>query len=305
MKGQKDYTMKKKQSLINIYGIIIVGSALFAGSVNIFIVPLGLYNGGGIGIAQILRSLLVNFLDLKATFDIAGIINLCFNIPLFIIAYKSISHKFFYGTLCSVIVQTICLTLIPIPTTPIINDVMVDLIVGGIVSGIGIGLCLQQGASGGGIDILGMYTSIKLKSFSVGKLSLIINVCIYIICAVLFDISTAIYSVIYATVFSLVLDKLHLQNIAISAMIFTKNKDVKQVIMKELKRGVTYWHGAGAYTDSDTDILVTVISKYEVNTLKKFVLNLDADAFIILSEGLQITGNYEKRLIPPISDNHK
>ena len=45
------------------------------------------------------------------------------------------------------------------------------------------------------------------------------------------------------------------------------------------------------------DIIVTIISKYEISALKKLVLDLDEHAFIVISEGLHVIGNYEKRLL--------
>ena len=61
-------------------------------------------------------------------------------------------------------------------------------------------------------------------------------------------------------------------------------------------RGVTCWNGQGAYTGEESKILVTVISKYEINQLKRIVLEKDPKAFIIFNEGLNVTGNFEKRL---------
>lgn len=61
-------------------------------------------------------------------------------------------------------------------------------------------------------------------------------------------------------------------------------------------RGVTCWKGYGAYTGEDTLVLVTVISKYEINQLKKIVYDIDDKAFVIFNEGMNVTGNFEKRL---------
>ena len=61
-------------------------------------------------------------------------------------------------------------------------------------------------------------------------------------------------------------------------------------------RGVTCWEGKGAYTGENTSILITVISKYEINQLRKIVLDRDPKAFIIFNEGMNVIGNFEKRL---------
>ena len=112
----------------------------------------------------------------------------------------------------------------------------------------------------------------------------------------MFNLETAIYSIIYMVVMYSVCDHTHYQNINMTAMIFTKNIDVQFAIMQETGRGVTYWKGAGAYTDDETLILVCAINKYEENQLKKIIYTLDENAFVIFSEGMSISGNFEKRL---------
>lgn len=288
--------MTKKNQLTNIASVAI-GSILFAIGCNLFTVPMGVYNGGVIGIAQIIRTILVENFNLQLNFDIAGVINFLLNLPLFILAFKSISRRFFFLTLFGIAVQTIAFSMIPIPAIPILNDPLTSMIIGGLVGGYGIGLCLKAGGCGGGTDIVGVYFSLRYKAFSVGKLSIIINAIIYSYCAIAFSLSTAIYSIIYAVVFGIAVDKVHVQNIAVETLVITKNKEVKKKILYDLGRGVTYWEGKGAYTEEDTDIFVTMISKYEVNQMKRMVLSLDPNAFIIMKEGSQVTGNYEKRLL--------
>lgn len=287
----------KRHSQVYEYLMIIIGSALFAASINLFVVPVNLYNGGIVGLAQIIRTVLTSRLNLNFNFDIAGVINFLFNIPLFILAYRSLSRKFFLGTLLSLITQTICFSLIPIPVVPILEDVLASLIIGAIVGALGVGMTLVHGASGGGTDILGVYAALHWKSFSVGKLQLSFNALIYCLCAFLFDLPIAIYSIIYAAVYSFVLDKVHLQNIEMSLMIFTKNPEIKTKILKDFVRGVTYWKGLGAYTQTETEVLVTIVSKDEVNELRRMITQMDPKAFIIVNEGLQITGNFIKRLV--------
>ena len=83
---------------INNYFIILAGSFLFCAGLNWFIVPLGLYNGGTVGISQIIRTLL----DLNVGFDIAGILNFLLNIPLLMLAFFSFGRTLFFKTLFSI-----------------------------------------------------------------------------------------------------------------------------------------------------------------------------------------------------------
>ncbi|WP_075878289.1 YitT family protein [Merdibacter massiliensis] len=278
------------------YLYVILGSALFAASVNLLIVPVSLYSAGIVGIAQILRTLLSPFLPFASQFDIAGIINLLLNIPLFLLAFRSISRSFFFKTILSIIIQTLVMSLVMIPKTPILDDVLASCLIGGILSGFGVGITLRASGSCGGTDIIGFYLSNKNFPITVGQLSIIINIGVFGICALLFNVQTAIYSIIYMVVMYSVCDHIHYQNINMTAMIFTKNIDVQYAIMYETGRGVTYWKGAGAYTDDETLILVCAINKYEENQLKKIIYTLDEHAFVIFSEGMSISGNFEKRL---------
>ena len=277
------------------YFFIVVGSFIFALGINLFVVPMQLYSSGVLGIAQIIRTLVESVIG-KTTLDISGIINFLMNIPLFMLAYRTISKRFFVRTLLSVISQTVFLTFIMNPTTPLVDDILTNCIIGGIVTGFGIGLTLRCSGSGGGLDILGVYFTKKLSHFSVGKLSLGINLVIYMICAFLFHIEIAIYSAIYTTCFTLVLDKTHYQNINVTCVIFTKHLEIQDKVLLEMGRGMTFWQGKGAYTKDDTYVMVTVISKYEVNHLKHILKEIDPQAFTLFFEGMSVDGHFEKRL---------
>lgn len=278
--------------------IILIGTFMLALGVNLFIVPAGLYNGGFMGIAQIIRTLLVEYtpLTLKNNIDIAGIINFAINIPLFLLAYKRIGKKFFEKTIFGMIFLTLFLTIIKSPAVPIVEEELTACIVGGILAGFGTGIMLRAGGSGGGLDILGMYVTKIKPGFSVGKLSMFVNFGVYLLCALLFNVTVVIYSVIYTVFASIVMDRAHYQNINTSVMIFTKKEGIADAIMKEMKRGVTNWDGKGAYTNESTTVLITVISKYEITRLRKIVYDIDSNAFMILNSGLDVYGNFEKRL---------
>lgn len=287
--------MKNTRSVKN-YAWILLGSFLFCAGLNWFIVPVGLYNGGTVGIAQIIRTLMQSVVLLPKHFDIAGIINFIINMPLLILAYRKFGKSLFTKTLFSVITQTILFSVLLIPSTPIIKEYIASCLIGGILAGAGVGVTLRAGGSGGGADVLGLYFTQKYKSFSVGKMSLIINAIVYGTCAILFELPVAIYSIIYSAVYSVAVDKIHLQNINTSVMIFTKKKDLYHLIIENLNRGTTYWKGIGGYTDTDTYVVISVLSKYEIHHMKHLLEKEDPEAFVVVNEGIEIFGNYEIRL---------
>ena len=275
------------------------GMLLFSLGVNIFVVPAGLYNGGVLGISQIIRTLLIRYAHLDfGGVDIAGIINMALNIPLFFLAYRSISKRFFFHTLICVVSQTLFLTLIPVPAIPIVEDTLTASLIGGIITGCGVGFALQSGGSSGGLDILGMYCTKRFRNFSVGRLSLMVNAVIYIACAVLFDIRIVIYCVIYTVFSTLMIDKTHTQNISTEVFIFTKEapEKIMDFILKDLERGATYWEAKGGYTEEKTNIVFTVVSKYELAALKRKLKIVDPQAFLVSKEEVGIDGRYRKHL---------
>ena len=279
--------------------MVIVGMLLFSMGINFFIVPAQLYNGGVLGISQIIRTILTTYLSLSfGGTDIAGIINLILNIPLSVLAYCSIGRNFFWRTVICVISQTIFLSVLPIPATPFVKDALTASMMGGILAGTGIGVALRFGGSSGGMDIVGMFFTKKYKNFSVGKVSLTVNAIVYGICAVLFGIPTAIYSLIYSAVSMLMTDRAHTQNINTEVMIFSKKepKAILDYIVTQFKRDATWWEAKGGYTEGKTYMVLTVLSKYESEHLKRALKEIDDKAFVVAKEGMHVVGKYEKHL---------
>lgn len=271
----------------------IIGSLMYAVGVNLFLVPIGLYTGGLMGICQVIRTILVDYMNLPVgNIDIAGIIYYIINVPIFIIAMKKMGKRFLAKTLITVTAMTIFMSVIPAKL--IIEDMMASSVVGGIIAGVGIGITLRMASSGGGMDIIGVLLVRWKKDFSVGKVNLLVNILLYGACLFMFDIKTVIYSVIFASVYSIAMDKVHVQNINMAVNIITKvdTKAMEQEVFEELGRGVTKWKAVGAYTEEDEQMLYIMLSKYELNRLKTIVRKYDPYAFIVQNEGVRVDGNY-------------
>lgn len=277
---------------------MLAGNVIFAIGVNVIITPMNLYNGGFTGMAQLLRLFFVNVLHVPVLpgLDVVGILYFLLNLPLLIVSYKVVDKEFCITSVVSITLCSVALGIMPIPEEPIFNDYLTACLIGGVVAGTGAGMVLRAGSSQGGQDIIGVIVSVLNPNHSVGKISIMINIGVYIICLFLFNIEIVAYSLIYTTVLAIALDRVHIQNINMEAMIFTKKPGVEEAIMKELKRGVTNWTGTGAYTKETSNVIITIISKYEVNKLLDIVKSVDSDAFVIVTEGAHIYGNFEKRL---------
>ena len=275
---------------------VVVGSILFCLAINIFIVPNHLYTGGILGIAQLIRSITKELFNIKNSFDYSGIIYYLINIPLFILAFRNLGKTFFVRTVFAVSLQALLLSVIP-TVLLIENNILTNVLVGGILGGIGVGLTLNSGASTGGTDIIGLAAAKKNNNVSVGKLGLIINVIVYSIAGIMYGLETMIYSIIYAVCDSLMIDKMHEQNICSTAFIFCKKnpKKVNDYIKNELNRDFTYWDAKGGFDDSRTYIIYTALTKFELIKLERYLKKIDDHMFMIKSIGVGIKGEFEKK----------
>ena len=277
----------------------LAGAVIYSLGVNLFIVPVGLYSGGVMGFAQLIRTITSDYLHLALPFDIAGIIYYMINVPVLLLAMKKIGKQFFFKTITCVTTVTILLSVIPIPQTPILmEDTLASCLIGGIICGCGMGIALKMGGSLGGMDIVGVLLIKWKRDFSVGKVNLIMNIILYGICLFLFNVATVIYSLIYAAVSSFAVDKVHAQIINVEVRIVTSkdSHEMEKEIMTELGRGITKINSMGVYTNHPNHMLYVLVSKYEVSHLKQIVHKNDPHAFVVINEGVHIVGNYVKKL---------
>lgn len=280
---------------LNDLGRVLIGSFFFCFAINFFVVPNNLYTGGVLGLSQLIRSISIDVLHLKTSFDFSGIIYYIINIPLFIVAYKSLGKTFFWRTVFAVTIQSIMLSVLP--EKLLIEDTFANVFVGGLIGGVGVGMILSSGASTGGTDIVGLAVAKKNNHFSVGKLGLLINSFIYGIAGIRYGLGIMIYSIIYSAVDSLMVDKMHEQNICSTAFIFSKEnpKPINDFIKNELNRDFTYWYAKGGYDDSRTYIIYTALTKYELIKLERNMKKFNIQTFMIKSEGIGIKGEFEKK----------
>lgn len=273
---------------------IVFGSFLYALGLNIFVIPLGLFSGGAIGMAQLICIPITQFFSTDPE-KMISIVYFLLNVPLLWLAWHDIGKSFLLKTLLGILSVSCFMHMIP-TFEVLVDNVLVSVLIGGLISGVGIGLILTTGGSAGGLDILGIWAIKHFHVKSVGTISLLANGTIYALLLIYFDFTTFVYSVLYLAFFTLVLDRTHYQNINLRLMIFTKKVGLDYEILDKTGRGVTEWTGVGAFTNEKTHVLITCINKYEYGTFLELIHRIDPQAFIISDENVRISGNFEKRL---------
>lgn len=128
-------------------GMGILGVLLMAISINLFVVPHNLYTGGLLGFCQLTRSVLTQSLGLDPGFDISGVLYLLLNIPLLILAWKTMGRGFVVRTMVCTVCCSLFLTMIPVPSHPIVEDTLTSCLLGAWSTALPGASCLPAGAA--------------------------------------------------------------------------------------------------------------------------------------------------------------
>lgn len=278
--SREKYDEKISASLL--YGLL---SAI---AVNWFFQPGHVYSSGATGLAQVISAISLRSLGFKIPVAIAFY---AINLPLLILAWRKIGHRFTVFTFITVTVSSIFIHLVPeITLTP---DPLINAIFGGLVMGIGIGYGLRSKISSGGTDIVSL-TIRKKTGRDVGNISLVVNGIIMVFAGFLFGWQYALYSMVTIFVSSRVTNAIYTKQKKMQAMIITSKPDrVIRMVHKRLHRGVTCINDAeGTYNHEKKAVLLTVITQAEFYEFKHHMQKTDPMAFVSISENVQIIGRF-------------
>ncbi len=269
--------------------MIIIGAIFMAMSIELFLVPNQLLDGGIVGISIILAHL--SGLQI-------GLFIFLLNIPFFFIGYKQIGKTFALSTVLGITVLSI-FTYFLHPVARFTDDILLATVFGGIVLGVGVGLVIRYGGSLDGTEILAILFSSK-SAFSVGEIIMFFNVIIFTIAGFVFTWEQAMYSALAYFIAYKTID-IVIQGLDESKSVYIISEHVDEVgeaIIDRLGRGVTYLHGEGAYTGDKKKIIFTVITRLEEAKLKTIVEDIDLQAFVAIGNIAEVRGGrFKKRNI--------
>ena len=275
-------TGKKQTVLAYIY--IVVGSLVASLAYPIFLLPNSIPPGGVTGVATILNAL---FPHLPV-----GLTSLVLNVPLFIIGYKSMGRVFAFRSLIATIIFSLLIDFLTPFFPPLIEDMLMASIFGGILLGAGIGLILKGGATTGGTDMLARMIHSRFPFISVGTFLILVDFVVVVAAGVFVDGKLALYALICIYVTAKAIDMiLEGLNASKSCYIITdKHEEVSTRILNELERGVTHITATGAYTGEPRPIILCVVSIEEVPRIKAIVSQEDENAFMFINDTKEALG---------------
>ncbi len=277
---------------------IAVGNFIFALTMNYLVTPFNIYCSGAMGVAQLIE-LLLNTLHVPAIPGIGwlGLIYWGMSIPSFLYGMKKLGGKFLIKTVFSISVLSLFLSIIPVAETPIIENKIMGCLVAAVVGGFALGYgTFSSGAGAGASDCIGMVLAQTKPGFSIGLINMIVNVCVYTICAFIYGLEGAAYSIFYSAVLAWAMDKSHLQNHYIEITIYSKIPVLAHELSVKINRGVTSWYGEGGFTETQTNVLKTIVTKKESDDVIRSIYELDPQAFVAVQEINKVHGIFDKHL---------
>ncbi len=278
--------MKKKtlRAQASSYVTITLACVLYALSFDWFYAPNAFTVGGFTGISQI-----INFF---APVLPVGVMIIVLNVPLFAIGLKKFGFAFLFKSIYTMALSSILIDVIAAMHEFSPMDPLLACLYGGVTLGVASGLLFREEATTGGSELGAWIVRSHIERLSIGNICLGIDLTIILIYAAVFrSLNNALYGALALYITTKVLDLVvYGQNTAKVAYIIS---DRYEQIMKEMlarDMGVTLLSGRGGYTGQERPLLFCAIRKKEVVSIKRYIKEMDPDAFFIVCDASEVLG---------------
>ncbi len=267
------------------YGLIGLGTFLQALSIRLFLVPSGLVGGGVSGLSQLIN---------HYTGWPIGLMIFIGNIPLFILGWRYLGGRRFAMRTAFAVVTVAIFTdalVFFLPGDGLTDDLILNALYGGIVSGFGFGLVYRGQGTSGGSDILARILS-HWKGISISQSYLATDSLIMFGAGLTFSWENALYALVMLYVSGIAAEAITQgSDVVRTALIITSQPEqVASRIMGSLERGVTVMNARGGYTGEPRTVLYCVVSRSEVSQVKAMVKEIDPRAFMVIGHANEALG---------------
>ena len=256
------------------YVFITLGMAMYAIGFTAFILPEKVVIGGLAGL-----STLVYF---SSGIPVA-ITQYVINLALLAVAYRIVGRKFVVGTIYGATMISVFVGIFqPLFTHPFTSEPFMNIVIGGTLCGLGIGLTFVHNGSSGGTDIVAAMVS-KHSNVSIGRMMLYTDVFIISSSYFLFhNIDKIVYGFVVLFLVSYMADLvINTNRQAVQFTIFSRKwEEIATAVNNEGKRGCTVLSGMGWYSKSEVKVLLVMCRKIESVTIFRIIKSIDSDAFI-------------------------
>lgn len=277
--------MQRKLAVtIKDFTIITFGLSLFALGWVVFLIPAEITGGGISGLGAVLY--FAAKIPVSATY-------LSINVVLVLVAIKILGANFGLKTIYSIGVLTVFFAVFQnVVKEPLVSDMFLSAVLGGIFCGVGLGVVFSRGGSTGGTDIFAMIVN-KYRNISPGRVILYCDVIIIASSYFVFHSpEKLVYGYVSMWVVAYSLDSF-LSGANRSAQMFIVSKNYQKIadyINNEAIRGVTILEGTGWYSQENMKIIMSVVRKKETSQIFRKIREIDPEAFITMGSVMGVYG---------------
>lgn len=276
----------KNEVLINLISFIgiTMGAMLAAFSIQTFLSPNMILDGGVVGLSMIVS---------KLTDVPLSVFTIVLNIPFLLIGYKNLGKKFLVKAVYAMIIFSAFLTMFS-NVHELTDDILLATIYGGIILGVGVGLVIRSGGCLDGTESVAIIIN-KNTSFSTGQIIMLFNIFIYLLAGVLFGLDKALYSLLMYFITFKIIDLVSegLEQAKAALIITDQGLEIANEIYNKLGRTATLIDGNGLVSGKK-DVLYCVLTRMEISQLRSIVNSKDETAFVTITEVSEIIGDHIK-----------
>jgi uncharacterized membrane-anchored protein YitT (DUF2179 family) len=224
------------------------------------------------------------------------------NIPLFFLGWRFLGGRRFAMRTAFAVAAVSFLTdflALFLPESGLTSDMVLNVLYGGIISGIGYGLVYRGQATSGGSDILARMLN-SWKGISISQSYLLTDALIMFLAGLSFSWENALYALVMLYISGIAAEvTMEGANVVRTAVIITNQPDpVVREILESMERGVTILEGKGGYTGLERTILYCVVTRSEIAQIKALVKEADPQAFIVIGQAHEVLGEGFRPLQP-------
>ena len=278
--------MKDKKKLFREYAWLTVATLLMVVGIYFFKFTNNFSTGGVSGLAVILG----HYFPSITPGSFVMVINVLLLMLGFAVFGKGFGGKTAYVSLLMSVATWVLEYIIPMDG-PMTSQPFVELIFAVSLPAVGSAILFNLDASSGGTDIVAMVLR-KYTSLDIGKALLCSDLIITLMAFVAFGPETGLFSILGLVIKSLLVDMV-LENINTHKyfhIITTRPEEIEKYITDTLKRGATELQGEGVYTHENRTVVMTVMTRHEAVLLRKYVRNVDPQAFVLIMNTGEIVG---------------
>ena len=274
---------RKQQQLFNALSIV-VGNAMYALTVVLFLMPSGLITGGATGIALAFNK--VTGLPVSAILFVV-------NVVMLLLGWWVLGRRFALNPLASTVLSPFFMALWErlLGNLVLTDDLVLNTVFAGFGIGISLGIPIRAGASTGGMDIPPLVLQ-KWFRWPVSITMMLFDIAILLVQALFSPPEQVLYGIVMVILHTIVMDKMLLLGDSRTQVkiVSARSDEIRDAILEQIDRGVTILHGEGGYLREPESVLLSVVSNRQLPRLEKLAHAIDPTCFMIVSHVTEVSG---------------